>query len=68
MSGAGSIKWDGSDDDYLIEVKDAQQRHQIDSYLLEGLWRDAIKQGKEPLYIIKFKNGMVAKCLLEWEQ
>lgn len=61
MSGAGSIKADGSDDDYLYEIKDANVSYTMNAYDLATLHHQAVIQGKTPRMIIKFViNDMVA--------
>ena len=58
-SGAGSIKHDGSTDDELIEVKDANKTHSILANYLYELFVTAVRQGKQPRYIVKFTNGII---------
>lgn len=55
-SGAGRIKWDGSDDQFLIEHKDATKQHALKAGYLKSLFMSAVRQGKEPLYVIKFSD------------
>lgn len=59
-SGAGKIKWDGSDVDYLYEVKDANEVHSIKGTYLLSLLRDALRQGKEAVYIVYFKKANIS--------
>jgi hypothetical protein len=59
MSGAGSIKWDGSTEDSLLEIKSAKVTHSIKGKMLRDLLADANKQGKDALYIIHFEDADV---------
>jgi hypothetical protein len=54
MSGAGSIRFDGSDREELVEVKDAVKSFTLKATLLRDLRKHAARQGKEPLLLIKF--------------
>lgn len=56
MSGAGRIKHDGSRDDELIEVKTAKRQYTIKAHELEELWKQATRQGKDPVMVIEFKG------------
>ena len=55
-SGAGSIKYDGSNDDVVMEVKDADKSHRLDGKYLEGLYKNAIRQGKDPVMVVNFRG------------
>lgn len=57
-SGAGHIKWDGSDEDSIIEVKEAEKSHTVKGDLVEKLFQDATRQNKQGVYIIRFGNGI----------
>lgn len=62
-SGAGNIKWDGSDEDALYEIKDVMTSHALSGSYLEKLFMDAVRQGKEAIYIVKFrKAGIRVEC------
>lgn len=64
-SGAGSIKWDASTEDELIEVKDSKKSHTLNGALLNKLLIDATRQGKEAVYIVKFRTfNLVAEIRL----
>lgn len=64
-SGAGSIKHDGSTEDQLIEVKDAARSHTLSGQYLSDLFTTAVRQGKEPLYIVTFKDAdLVVECTI----
>lgn len=51
-SGAGRIKWDGSDEESVIEVKDAKESYQVKKTLLRDLHKEASRQGKAAILII----------------
>lgn len=67
MSGAGSIKFDGSDEETLYEVKDAPTQYTLKSDELKSLWKQAMRQGKDPVFIIQFETGMRAVIEVEKE-
>jgi hypothetical protein len=54
MSGAGSIKWDGSDEHCLYEVKSTRKVFSLSGRMLRDLFRAAARQGKEAKFIIVF--------------
>lgn len=57
MSGAGRIKGDGSDEAVLYEVKDrtgATRSYRVSEKELLDLWRQAAREGKEPVLVIEF--------------
>lgn len=56
MSGAGSIKDDGSDDEHVYEIKDARRSHTLIAAALKGLLVRAIRQGKQPVYVVYFSD------------
>lgn len=58
-SGAGRIKHDGSTEAELIEVKDANKSHTVSGDDLKALYQRGIQQGLEPVYVIRFKNGLI---------
>ena len=67
-SGAGSIKWDASNDDEIFEYKDVAKSHTLKGELLEALFRDAMQQGKKPVYIVTFKNhNIIVECTIKRE-
>lgn len=62
-SGAGRIKYDGSDDDDLIEVKDANKSHTLQASLLNDLFVTATRQGKDAVYIVTFLDpSLYVEC------
>lgn len=64
-SGAGSIKHDGSTEDLLIEVKDAARSHTMNGEYLLELFTTAVRQGKEPRYVVTFKDaGLIVDCTI----
>lgn len=58
-SGAGSIKWDGSSDEEVMEIKDANITHTLNGQMLDDLFRKAMKLGKSPVYIVQFKKHKI---------
>jgi hypothetical protein len=58
-SGAGKIKDDGSDDEHLYEVKDANASHTVKGDDLLALYQRGIRQGLVPVYLIRFGNGLI---------
>lgn len=67
MSGAGREKGDGSDDEYLFEIKDRTGRersYRVREAELLSLWRQAVAVGKEPVLIIEF-GEIVAYIAME---
>lgn len=70
MSGAGRIKLDGSDEDDLIEVKDAPKGYRITAKELHDAHVEAAKQGKSALWLIRFVSlpGWVAEVRLVPEE
>jgi hypothetical protein len=63
MSGAGRIKFDGSDDDWLYEVKDANKSFALSSQLLYDLYMAAIRQRKSPMLLIYFREHNITAQL-----
>lgn len=57
-SGSGSIRFDGSSEAELIEVKSAHRTHTISADYLESLHAQAVRQGKVPVLVLSFKNGV----------
>lgn len=58
-SGAGHIKWDASDDERLVEMKDAKKTITVNGEYLDKLFRDAVRQGKDAIFIINFVDANV---------
>lgn len=64
-SGAGHIKDDGSNDECIYEFKDANKTHTLKGEDLDGLFRRAVRQGKEAKYVILFGHvGLEAEITL----
>ena len=62
-SGAGQIKWDGSTEDELIEVKDANKCISLKGDYLLSLFKDAAMQSKEAVFIVRFlEAGIVMEA------
>lgn len=64
MSGAGKIKDDASDEDWIYEYKDAVKTHTLSAAALNALLCRAEAQGKDAAYVIKFDNGVTMEGLL----
>lgn len=60
-SGAGRIKEDGSDDQFLYEVKDANKSFALHGKDLLVSFIRAVRQGKEAVWIVQFANGVEAE-------
>lgn len=61
-SGAGPVKDDGSTEDEVFEVKDANLSHTLKAKDLEALFRRAARQGKDAKYIVYFGSvGLTAE-------
>ena len=63
-SGAGRIKEDGSTEDDLIEVKDANLSFSLKGADLLQTFVRATRQGKNGVWVIKFANGIEAEIRL----
>lgn len=62
-SGAGSIKWDASDEDTLYEMKHVKKSHALNGEYLRRLRLDAAQQGKEAVYIVQMEDaGIEVEC------
>ena len=61
MSGAGSIKYDGSDRETIAEVKDANQSFTLKGKELGESYRHAVREGKEAVWLIKFADGLLPR-------
>lgn len=58
-SGAGNIKYDASDEDNLVEVKDANKSFTLNAAYLEDLFRTAARQSKTAVIIVKFPDIVI---------
>lgn len=66
QSGAGRVyKHDGSDDERLVEIKNAEKVHSLDASYLAGLWKRATMQGKQAEYLVHFDNGITVRAVIE---
>jgi len=50
------IKNDASDKETLYEIKDANKTYTIKGSDLRDLWKSAVKQLKEPVFVVYFKE------------
>jgi len=67
-SGALRIKNDASDDEVLYEIKDANKSYTLTAGDLHQLWKEAVKQDKEPVFIVQFMHkGMRATMAITKE-
>ena len=58
-SGAGKIKYDGSNDECVMEVKDAAKSFTLNRTYLDSLFKNAARQGKEAVLIVEFPDLVV---------
>jgi hypothetical protein len=58
-SGAGKIKSDASTDTELLEYKDANKSYSLRGDELLTLLKYAVRQGKEPVFVIYFTDADV---------
>lgn len=64
-SGAGRIKHDASNEDTILESKEANSTHTLSGDYLNTFYVRAMQQGKEPLYVVRFKQtGIIAEIKL----
>lgn len=63
-SGAGRIKEDASDEDYLYEIKDANKVFTLNAADLMTSFVRAVRQGKDSVWFIRFTNGIDAEIRL----
>ena len=55
-SGAGTIKFDGSKEDAIIEVKDARKAFSLNAAYMLDLFKTAARQGKQAVMIVEFPD------------
>ena len=67
-SGAGRMKYDMSDDDTLLEMKDANKSFTISAAYVEDLFRVATRQGKQAVLVIKFGNDIIIEAVVRKER
>jgi hypothetical protein len=62
------IKHDASDAETLYEIKDANKTYSLSADELHTLWVRAMRETKEPVFIVKFKHrGITATITLKRE-
>ncbi len=55
-SGALRIKNDASTKEILYEIKDANKTYTLKGSELQSLWKNAIKQLKDPVFVVYFQD------------
>lgn len=55
-SGAGPIKYDGSNDECVMEVKEARQSYSLNRTYLDSLFKNAARQGKQARLVVEFPD------------
>ena len=55
-SGALRVKNDASDKEKVYEIKDANKTYTMKGSELRDLWRNAVKQLKDPVFVVYFKE------------
>ena len=63
-SGAGKIKFDGSNEDAIVEVKDANKSFTMNAAYLNSIYTTAIKQSKDAVLLIQFPD-LTIECLIK---
>lgn len=63
MSGAGRIKDDASSEDNQYEFKQAKVSHTMKGKELLDLFRRAVRQGKDPEYVIYFEDADITATI-----
>lgn len=56
MSGAGRIKDDASNDEAVFEFKNVFKSHSLRGTDLLALFVRAVRQGKQPIYVVYFED------------
>jgi len=65
MSGAGNVKHDGHDDDYLFECKDAPNSYTLRASDMRELFIRACKQSRTGVLLVYFADqGFTIECKL----
>ena len=59
MSGAGSIKYDGSTDSIEYEIKDANEKFTLDGAQLRASFSHAASQGKQSVWVVHFTDANI---------
>lgn len=55
-SGSGSIAFDGSDDEVLMEIKDANKSFTLIGKYVLRFWQTATRQKKRPVMVVYFSD------------
>ena len=63
-SGAGRIKEDASNDEKVVEFKEANKSFTLNAADLLGTFQRAVRQGKDSVWVIAFANGIEAEINL----
>lgn len=66
MSGAGRIKGDYSDDEYVYEHKSVSKQFTLRLSDVKSLWKSSTKTGKVPVWVIQFPDGYQATINIEY--
>lgn len=67
MSGAGRIKGDYSDGDYVYEHKSVNKQFTLKLVDIKSLWKSSTKTGKTPVWVVEFPDGYVASITVEYK-
>ncbi len=59
MSGAGSIKYDGSDEEHVYEIKDAEVAYVLQGKYLRDGFQQAARQSKRFVLVVHFVDADV---------
>ena len=62
-SGSLRIKHDASDAETLYEIKDANKSFTLKAVDLDTLWVRAVREQKEPVFIVKFQDRSVTATI-----
>lgn len=69
MSGAGRIKEDASDEERVVEIKNASKSFTLNAADLNATFNRAVRAGKDSVWIIRFANGIEATIdLSRWSK
>lgn len=58
-SGSGRIKLDGSDDETVVEWKEARESFTLKRSLVATIWRQAIGHRKTPVIVVEYPGYRV---------
>lgn len=62
-SGSGGIKFDMSNEESVIEHKDALKSYTVNVKYIAGIFKNAVQQDKQPVLIIQFPD-YVLECVI----